>query len=257
MPLIGFDADQDVSHVAPVAIAKGVRWFARYTKNLSAGEIERIFAAADGVKVGILPIFETGATRALDGAAAGHADGATAMAAAVKLFGMTPKPEWALAATVDFDATAEEQPAVLDYLSAFKQGASGVAYGGAQIRLAVYANGAICAAALDLGIADIAWVAGGSGMRGTRDFLASGRAHIIQDVGDKRGLNLGIDIDSDYAPNASDPEELGCWCETGAVAKPAPSVLPDLKAAQAELGVTADGAWGPQTAAAFARHYAR
>ena len=42
-------------------------------------------------------------------------------------------------------------------------------------------------------------------------------------------------------------------------ASPAPapttSVMPDLKAAQAELGITADGVWGPETAAAFGAFY--
>lgn len=39
------------------------------------------------------------------------------------------------------------------------------------------------------------------------------------------------------------------------VAPPVVSVMPDLKAAQAELGIEADGLWGSQTEAAFAAFY--
>jgi hypothetical protein len=208
--LIGIDADQDVSHVAAQAVDKGVRIFCRYEKNLSAHEVMAIFAAgrAANCKVGILLIFETQAKRALTGSIGGHADG---VVAARMASGLGAPKGTTLVGTIDFDATDIEQPTVLSYLSGFKQGIAGVVFGKADFKLCAYANGAICQAALDTGIADFAWVAGGSGMRGTKAFLATGRAHIIQDVGDKHGLKLGINIDSDYAPNANDPSDIGCW----------------------------------------------
>ena len=269
--LIGIDADQDVSHVAAQAVDKGVRIFCRYEKNLTAHEVMAIFAAgrAANCKVGILLIFETQAKRALTGSIGGHADGVVAARMAVALG--APKGT-AIAATVDFDASAEEQAAVLSYLSGFKQGIAGAVFGKADFKLGVYANGAICQVALDTGVADFAWVAGGSGMRGTKDFIASGKAHIIQEVGDHRGLNLGIKIDSNYTLIANDPEDLGCWIDSGAQPVteilPIPDVgsaqiLPDLKDAQAGLQAAGlysgaiDGLWGPITAAAFAAYYAR
>lgn len=220
MPLIGFDADQDVSRVAPAAVAAGVRIFGRYLKNLTAHEILAIFGAGKsaGVKVGVLPIWETGAQRALEGASSGHADGIAARAMATRLGFPDTAP---LCATADFDATAEQQTAVLAYFSAFKQAA------GTAAKLIVYANGAICQSAKAAGIAEYAWVAGGSGMRGTRAFIASGLADLIQDVGDQRGLNLGIAIDGDYAPAATDPEQVGCWCgDASQPVQPSPPAPP-------------------------------
>lgn len=270
MPLIGFDADQDVSRVAPAAVAAGVRIFCRYLKNLTAHEILAIFGASKsaGVKVGVLPIWETGAQRALEGETAGHADGIAARAMATRLGFPDTAP---LCATADFDATAEQQADVLAYLSAFKQGTGTMQYGGAP-KLGVYANGAICQAAKAAGIAEYAWVAGGSGMRGTRAFIASGLADLIQDVGDQRGLNLGIAIDSDYAPTAADPEQVGCWCgDASQPVQPSPpapvatgEALPaDAKVLQTFLRSSGlysgpiDGIVGPQTQAAVGAYYRR
>lgn len=195
---IGFDADQDCAAVAAAAKARGAAFVLRYLKNLSRREIAALGAAG----LAIVSIWETTARRSLSGSAAGKTDGLAALAAA-RAFGQPPGS--AIAATVDFDATAAQQPAVLAYLAAFK-----AALGGSY-KLMVYANGAVCAAALDAGIADYAWLAGGSGMRGSKAFRASGRAAIVQDVGDRRGLALGIAIDSDVAATM----DFGGWSPAG------------------------------------------
>jgi hypothetical protein len=204
MALIGFDADQDVSRVAVLAVERGVRFVMRYLKNLTRAEVAAIFAAGAtaGVKVGVGSIFETTAKRALAGAEAGAEDAQKALTQAAAL----GQPEGgAIFPTADFDATPEQQPAVVAYFAAFHAGV------GNEGRMGDYANGAVEDACIAAGCNDIPWLAGGMGMRGSRAFLQAGREAIVQDVGDKRGLNLGISIDSDYAPTANEPEDIGCW----------------------------------------------
>jgi hypothetical protein len=191
---MGFDADQDCSAVAPRAKAQGVEFCCRYYKNLSPREALALSKA--GLK--IVSIWETTAERALQGAAAGTEDGNNARDAGAALL----QPEGsAIYATADFGEVATQDPAVMAYLSAFKTALGGEA------KLGVYGEGAVCQAALGAGIADYTWVAGGRGMRGTVAFLASGRATIVQDVGDAQGLGLGISIDSDTAAGS----DYGGW----------------------------------------------
>ena len=191
---IGFDADQDCSSVADLAVKRGAAFCARYLKNLSAHEAMALSKA--GLK--IVSIFETTAKRALMGAAAGTEDGTTALDQAAAL--LQPQGS-AIYATADFDEQTPQDQAMLAYFQAFKVALSGNA------KLGVYGNGALCQTMLNALIADYTWLAGGSGMRGTRAFLAIGRATIVQDVGDKHGLNLGISIDSDTAASA----DYGGW----------------------------------------------
>lgn len=201
--MLAFDADQDVSRVLPKAKADGVVAVPRYLKNLSASEVTAISAA--GMK--IVSIFETTAKRALGGPIAGAQDGAKAlqMARALK------QPQGsAIYATADFDVLPVDQSVVLAYFVAFKTALNPTYATPAPYTLGVYANGAICQAALDRGIADYTWLAGGMGMRGSRDFAQSGCATMIQDVGDRQHLNLGISIDSDQIEAA----DFGGWCLT-------------------------------------------
>lgn len=194
MPTIGFDADQDCSSVAADAVAASVGFVCRYLKNLSLAEAKALSAA--GLK--IVSIFESTAERARGGAPAGATDGAKAFLQASAL----GQPQGsAIYATADFDDAAVEDATVIAYFAAFKAALEG------QGKLGVYANGATCQAALDAGIADYTWLAGGMGMRGSRAFLATGKATLVQDVGDKQGLDLGIDIDSDTAY----AEDFGGW----------------------------------------------
>lgn len=200
MTLIAFDADQDVSHVAAAAIAKGVRVFYRYLKNLTPAEVAAIFAAgaAAAVTVWIVSIFETTAERALQGAEAGDEDAQAALRMAAAL----GQPSGScICFTADFGEVASQDAQVLAYFAATKAGMAGE---GTQM---IYGEGAVCQAALDAGVTDFTWVAGGRGMRGTEAFLATGRATAVQDVGDAQHLDLGISIDSGtvYA------DEFGGW----------------------------------------------
>lgn len=204
--IIGFDADQDCSHVATLAVSRGAAFVARYLKNLSAAEAQALSDA--GLK--IVSIFESGAKEALTGAPGGLRDGAKALQQAQAL----GQPAGScIMATADFDEQSSQDGASLAYLRAFKSQIGAYTLG-------VYGNGALCYACLDQGIAAYTWLAGGSGMRGTKAFAASGKATIVQDVGDKRDLNLGISIDSDVAQS----KEYGGWLlgAPPAVSIPAP-----------------------------------
>src|SRR5260370_583951 len=185
MPL-GFDADQDCSDVADTAVAKGVVFVCPDFENLSLDEAEALSDA--GLK--IVSIWEATAQRALSGAAGGSVDGLHALNMAAAL----GQPQGsAIYVTADFGETQIQDEIVLAYFAAFKAALQG------QGKLGVYAEGAVCQAALDAGIADYTWLAGGMGMRGSRAFLDTGRATIVQDVGDRVGWRLDIEIDTDIA----------------------------------------------------------
>jgi len=240
--LLAFDADQDVSGVVPRAKAVGIAAAARYLKNLSAAEVRALSAA--GIK--IISIYESTARRALDGAMAGRMDGEHAVTQAK---GLGQPAGSAIYATVDFDAVPLQIPTVLSYLAYFRA-ALGNAY-----RLGVYGNGLVCKAALDGRLADYTWLAGGLGMQGSRDFLASGRATLVQDVGDAQHETLGIAIDSDTI-NADD---FGGWL----IPVPATVTIPPVRGLQEALVAEGldpgpvDGVFGPRTQAALAEHYKR
>jgi hypothetical protein len=250
--LLAFDADQHLGAVAPLAIQRGVRIFLPYYKLFSTADRDAIFAAAAAanVLVGIIPIFETTAERALLGAEAGAED-AQAIVAYMAACGQSNGTSYAI--TFDFDEQAAQDPACRSYALAVYAGVP-------HHPMVAYGNGALTEELKALGAAKYAWDAGGMGMRGTRADIAAGAEDVEQDVGDVRGLHLGISIDSDFAPHATSPADLDAWTSPAVVVgtqpvAPPTSALPALKDAQAALGVTADGIWGPQTAAAFARYY--
>lgn len=197
---IGFDTDTPVSAVvAALAVQKGAGFCCRYLKNLSRSEIAALHAAG----LAIVLIFESTARRALGGAPSGATDGARALAAARAL---GAPDSAAIYATADFDVTPAQEADVMAYFAAFKIAIAPMKFG-------VYANGAICQLALDKGIANYTWLMGGLSMRDSRKFLASGKATIVQDVGDKSGLYLGIAIDTDLAY----ADDYGGWAASHGV----------------------------------------
>lgn len=206
--IFGFDTATTLTDAAlKRAQAKGVQFVCVYFKYMTP----EIVALINRYGMKVVSVYETTAQRALGGTVAGDYDGRQSLAYIAKF---KQPPGAAVFATADFDETTAQEPTVAAYLRAFKAALGGAA------RLGIYGNGALCAMALDAGIADLTWLAGGSGMRGTRDFAASGRATMVQDVGDKRNLALGISIDSDIAL----VDDYGGW----ALAAAAPSV-PDAE----------------------------
>lgn len=214
--ILAFDADQDCSRVAEQAVQHGAHAVCRYLKNLAAHEV----ATLSGAGLKIVSIWETTARRALAGFAAGHSDGMRAREMAEAL----GQPHGsAVYATADFDVIVEQEQDVLDYFRGFRTGLAGAYRPGA------YANGAVCARALSQLIADYTWLAGGMGMRGSRAFAASGQATIIQDVGDKQHLNVGIAIDSDVIEHDAD---FGGWMLDAAALRPLPAPVAPASTAE-------------------------
>lgn len=268
--LLAFDADEHLASVAPLAIQRGVRIFLPYYKLFTPADRDAIWKAASeaGVSVGIIPIFETTAERGLAGSSAGVQDGQS-IARYMAASGQPSGTSYVL--TFDFDEQAAQDPACRAYAGA-------VQAANPSNLMVAYGNGALAEELKQLGIAKFAWDAGGMGMRGTRADLASGQEDLQQDVGDVRGLHLGIEIDSDFAPHATKPEDLGAWTSPASGAEPSPepasaqvptptsvqpvaipSALQLQQALQAEgrdIGPTgADGKWGPRSGAALQEHF--
>jgi hypothetical protein len=258
--LLAFDADEHLASVAPLAISKGVRIFLPYYKMFSIADRDAIFAAgaAAGVQVGIIPIFEQGAQQALGGAAQGTTDGAR-IVQYMKAVGQPPGTSYIL--TFDFDEQQAQDQAIYAYAKACVASVP-------SNPMIAYGNGAAMEMLKSMGVAKFAWDAGGMGMRGTRADVTAGKPDMVQDVGDVRGLHLGIDIDSDFAPHASSPADLNAWM-AGSVVVPAPAPPPikvvtdpieailgaaavgnftmAVEAFQSANGLTADGVIGPNT----------
>jgi hypothetical protein len=181
---VGFDADQDCSHVAALAASKNVEFVCRYLKNLTLAEVNAI----TGAGLWLVSIFESTASRALSGFEGGVADGQEALDQASAL----GQPQnSAIYFTADFGETALEDATVLAYFTGANQQLVGSGF------LGVYGEGALFP--VTQSVAKFFWVAGGRGMRGTQALLDAGTATMVQDVGDKQRLNLGINIDSDTA----------------------------------------------------------
>lgn len=248
MGIIGIDAAATVTDdVLNRLVAKGGAFVGIYFKYMADATLQLV--ARHGMK--IVSIYETTAKRALDGAAGGTADGKQAMILATK-FGQPLGS--AIFCTADFDAIASQDAAVLAYIGAFKAQIPGY-------RMGIYANGAVCAAALQAGVAELTWLAGGSGMTGTKVFAAANRATIEQDVGDKQNLNLGINIDSDTALVA----EYGGWSPATDMNAVTPAMIVQtvrlLQTQEQALGLLpagpgeVDGVLGAKTAAAAVAAY--
>lgn len=248
----GLDAATDLTRFANQIKAAGFDHVGRYTKNVTRAEIDALHAAG----LGVFLIFEGTADRSLAGAAAGQADGTKARAQARAL----GAPDTVrIYTTCDTDPTGSQVATVKAYGDGFAA-AAGVS--------GFYACGAVLAVS-----ALTPWLAGASGWNGSKAYDATGKWVMKQgpDLGGRAASWAGINwpaLGFDYDPNLI-AGDIGAWMPDGVSrtqfpplinpmqpqAAPPASVLPDLKAAQAQLGVTADGIWGPKTAAAFAQHY--
>lgn len=238
---VGFDTASTITDATLLKFAsEGGKYIELYEKYATPQLVQHIFA--HGLAIGLID--ESTAERALAGYAAGKADAEAFLARIPAKLGQMPPSSVAVAWTNDMDATPAQQATVLEYGRGYKDGLAG------KLRVRCYANGAICAAAKAAGLVDFTWDAGGNGMRGTR--LYRPQADENQGVGDEAHLGLAISIDSD---TAIDPTLPWAWHGQAILGTPVACPLPELSVAQAYLGLTADGVWGPATAAAFAAHY--
>lgn len=181
---IGFDADQDCSKITKLAASKKVEFVGRYLKNLKKAEVVALSAAG----LSIVSIFESTAKRALTGHTGGYMDGQWAIGHAVAIGQPTGT---AIYFTADFGELSFQDPMVYAYCAGVIQALNGM------YALGMYGEGALYGVVHDL--IKFFWLAGGGQMRGTPGLLAAGTATIVQDVGDKQKLDLGINIDSDTA----------------------------------------------------------
>lgn len=140
----GFDCSTPLTaETAAKFFADGYEFVCRYlvpsgSKRLTAEEAERISEA--GLK--IVSVFETTAERALGGREAGLADGASALEVAAEV---GQPEESAIYFAVDFDATDDQMPTIIEYIQAASEATpnylTGV-YGSYAVVEAVRASGA-------------------------------------------------------------------------------------------------------------------
>lgn len=218
--ILGLDADQDLTRYAPAIRAKGISFACRYLKNLHLPEVE----ALSNVGIRTVMIFETAASRALSGEAAGTQDGALALKQARSI--NAPNAA-AIYATVDHDATIHDMPTVQQYFGAFGD----VLYG--HFRLGGYADGTVETGLLTAQELDYCWLAGAMGWDGSRAFYDTGQADLVQGPTVHRGHSMiwaphGIktampaiqwpDLGFDYDPDVATSDDYGGFLLPVAVA---------------------------------------
>ena len=134
---------------------------------------------------------------------------------------------------VDFDASAAEiRRAILPYFGgvarAFAERSDLPVY-----RVGVYGSGTVCAAVLDAGLAEFAWLSCSTGWSGYRSFLASGRWTLRQHL---PSSIAGLDADAndakmptadigDFTPGV--PVIKACAAVPPLPSSPSPPVAPD------------------------------
>ena len=174
------------------------------------------------------------------GAAGGALDG---RAAAAKMQALGAPEGTVVYFAIDYGAGASDLPAIQAYYTAY-------ALAAATYHVGMYADGFI-ASNVSTPVGD--YLPGASGWPGYAAYAAGSHVAILQHA---EGTLFGYDVDPCEVRDTS-----VLWfpkaAAAAAVVAPTPqSVLPSLGLAQIELGVAADGVWGPETAEAFARHYA-
>jgi hypothetical protein len=137
----------------------------RNPKCLTTARVKAIAAA--GLRVGLVSEGWGDFAHGAISAGAGERDGAFAMKMAPAL----GAPDGAcIYFAVDTDASAAQmRKLVLPYFAAIRAAFA------PHLKVGVYGSGAVCAAVLDAGSADLAWLACSMGWSGSRDFLGSRR----------------------------------------------------------------------------------
>ena len=146
---------------------------------------------------------------------------------------------------VDTDLSPEQiQSLAVPYFTAiqavFADGAAFPAY-----RIGVYGSGRTCAAMLDAGLADLAWLSESTAWGGSHEFKASGRWALLQGVGST--VIAGEDTDSDVSNG-----DIGDWLPTTVpVEHDVAWIQRALNAHGADPALVVDGTAGAKTAAAL------
>lgn len=184
------DADVDMTKAHAELIQLGFDTVIRYTTKGSGNPEKQVSAAeaksmqAHGLK--LLLVHETTAERALQGAAAGKADGEYCAGFAPTV-GLPPNNGSVLLASTDFDVTGSQAPAVQAYVEAFKAASPGYGTG-------LYGNGYMNDRLYDAKIITVRWITQSMGFTGTRESLDGGRFEIVQRLPQRIA---GMDTDPD------------------------------------------------------------
>ena len=169
------------------------------------GELQTLIDA--GITVGIIYEMdggspEFGGLAASINATDGGYDGAYALQT-LQAFGVPQGAVVYFAVDTDVDNNDDINSYVIPYFEAAKQALGGI------YRIGAYGCGATCAAALDSAGCDKAWLANAAGWTGYRQFLAEGRAAIVQG----KGPNL-----ADYDPDTIMDADWGGFTALNAAA---------------------------------------
>ena len=238
-----------------------------FTKPQLRAELPAVFAncAATGFKVWLIDEGMGNAAVFARGEAGGFSDGTRASTIATMLD--IPK-DVPIYFAIDYDAGQSDVANIKAYLAGYQQGAMPHPVG-------MYADGLI-ASECPTAVGD--YVPGASGWNGTAEYLKSGKVAIIQHP---PSTFFGLDADPCEVIDQSVLWQPMGASNVTAGATPAPQqavaqgqppqpinqppplhltssiadLMPDLKDVQAALGVTVDGLYGPETAAAIQRYY--
>lgn len=221
MTIAGVDYAWSTPPVAALKAA-GISFACRYlstdtSKNLSAAERDALHAAG----ISIVLVWETTGTSAQQGYAQGMSDGAEARKQATALGFPTSLPIYY---AVDFDATAGQMPAVLDYL----HGAADAE--GSKARVGVYGSYAVVEAAASAGFG-FGWqtYAWSNGLWSTHATIR--QTHNGQQLG-------GADVDLDEAMVSG----YGQWAPSGGGTPTGPPAPPAVSS-RPTLSDGATGSW--------------
>lgn len=257
MAINGFDADMlpSKSQIMRAMTAGYIAMGVYFTKNAIYEGMPDFIANCTALGFKMWLIDEGAGSTAVfaRGAAGGNADGKRAAQMAQNLGVPAGTP---IFFGIDFDAQQSDVANIRDYLTGY-QGAC------LPYKAGMYADGLV-AAQVPTAVGD--YVPGASGWAGTAAYLKSGKVALIQHP---PSAFLGMDADP-----VEIVDESVLWAPGQKITEPtAPSSLlgnegtqptpvtestnpmPDLKTAQAFLGITVDGIFGPQTAAAIAAYY--
>jgi hypothetical protein len=247
----GLDAATILTPFAKDIADAGFAAAGRYFKSLTRTEVDALHAHG----IGVWLIFETTATRSLNGGMAGTIDGAKAAAQARTL---AAPPGTGIYATVDTDVSDPQR--VAPYFAAFAAQVRAVGY-----RMGAYADGAILKG--DAGLIDLPWIPGAMGWSGSADFLARGDWVMRQGPQINAGRTAqwaGVTwpaMGFAYDPNLA-RAEFGVWPAVPPVVVPVHPVLrrgsegPAVEELQRRLKALGyavgriDGDYGPRTEAA-------
>lgn len=261
MAINGFDADMlpSKSQMSRAMTAGYIAMGVYFTKNAIYEGMPDFIANCTALGFKMWLIDEGAGSKAVfaRGAAGGNVDGkrAAQMAQNVGIPAGTP-----IFFGIDFNAQQSDVANIRDYLTGY-QGAC------LPYKAGMYADGLV-ASQVPTAVGD--YIPGASGWAGTAAYLKSGKVALIQHPPSEF---LGMDADpveivdesvlwapgqKAAVPTAEPPVAIGNVSEnpqTDTQPENPMNPMPDLKAAQAFLGVTADGIYGPQTAMAIANYY--